>query len=203
MLSRDYCGRIIVAVTIVTLSLLLSDDAFRQWGIYDRAAFESGQWWRALSAHFTHLNFPHLILNLGAWILIWIYGWPVCNTRTWLWLIITTSVLTGLTLHFFEPQIPWHGGLSGLLHGLFLSVAMLKLRTDISDWNAWVALAAVVGKLVWEWYNGAMPGTQELIGGRVLTEGHLHGSINAFCVTLLLFLWQRQARTQSTLPEHH
>ena len=196
MLPRAYTGQVIVSVVVVALSLALSSDSHIDWGLYDRGGIARDEWWRFLTAHFTHLNTAHLALNLSAWILIWIYGWLVCSAWTWAWLIISTSLLTGLTIHFFEPGIHWHGGLSGILHGLFISVVLLKLRYDVLDWNAWIALAAVVGKLLWEWHNGAIPGSEELVEGRVLTEAHLHGFLNGLIVTLPLLI--RRSRAQDT-----
>ena len=201
--ARERRARVAVAAVVVALALALSAPILLEWGMYDRGGVARGEWWRLLSSHFAHFNLEHLLLNLAAWVLIWLYGWFVCGARAWVWLLAATTVFCGLSIHVLEPEVLWHGGLSGILHGLFLAVAMLRLRADVRDWNAWVALAALAGKLAWEWRYGAMPGTQEWIEIPVLTEAHLHGAAAGLAAVLPLMAWRRARRKDARKAGGH
>lgn len=182
-----------LAVVLVA-SLLASLGAGLEWGIYDRQLVASGEWWRIWTAQFAHLNTPHLLLNLSAWALIWAYGWFSCDNARWFWLLACTTAICGWNIHHFETEIMWHGGLSGILHGLFLAITLLKLEYELGDPVAWLGLAALVAKLAWEHFVGPLDGTEDLINLPVLTEAHLHGAFSGVIAWGLMSATRRLRR---------
>ena len=183
---------------VIVLSAVASYEPVLEWTLYDRPRVADGAWWLILTAQFAHLNLNHLLLDLVAWILIWFYGWHVCNNAKWLWLVASTTVLCGFAIHWFEPEVAWHGGLSGVLHGMFLAVSLLKINAYARDPVAWLGFAALAAKLVWEWQYGAIGNTQDLIGLPVLTEAHAYGTLAGLIACLILLLRMRAtAATQA------
>ncbi len=199
--SKLFFTNMAFCVTVIIIAILFSDDRLAEWSLYSRVGVENGEYWRIISAHFAHLNFNHLVLNLASWVLVWLYGFPVCNAKKWLWFTLFTTITCGWSIHILEPHVFWHGGLSGILHGLFLAIVLLRIHADAGDWGPYIGLVVFGGKLVWESFYGALSGTQELIGGPVLTEIHLHGAISGLFATILLFMkmhWNKKQHARKT-----
>ena len=151
---------------------------------YRRDPVLSGEIWRLLSAHLTHLNPAHLLMNLAGLWLIWFLFLsrekvlPLC-------LIVWPLLLLGpsLGLLALQPEITWYRGLSGALHGLLL-LALLRQR-------AWRSLGGTgllilfAAKLLWEQTFGPAAGSESLIEGRVIVESHLYGSLTGGLIWLL------------------
>lgn len=142
---------------------------------YDRGAIEAGQWWRLLSAHFVHLNWSHLALNLaGLGLGTWLFGTDRSPGR-WMLATLLAAAGCGLGLYWFTPSVGWCVGLSGVLHGLMV--------VGFGGWvlagDRWAALllTLVVGKMAWEQFGGDMPWTGSMVGGTVITAAHVWGAV--------------------------
>lgn len=159
-------------------SILLLDrmgDAARHALAFDRALIEAGQWWRLLSAHVVHLSFYHAALNLlGLLALLVLCPAPVA-IREWVRRLVLLSLLTSVALYVFVPTVDRYVGLSGVLHGLFLLGLMpMALRRDAI---AIACLLYLFGKLVWEVMIGTPLSDEQAMGGRVVTQAHLFGTL--------------------------
>jgi len=151
---------------------------------YERQAILDGEVWRLLSGHFVHLGWRHLALNaIGLW-LIWLLFRKEWSLRLWilLLLIVALGVSTGQLL--FDPQLDWAVGLSGTLHGLFAAGAIAALRHG--EKSAAIMLLVLIAKLLWEQFASPMPGSEQWIGGAVVTSAHLYGAISGAIFALLL-----------------
>jgi len=82
--------------------------------------------------------------------------------------------------------LTWYVGLSGVLHGLFIYGAIREIR--FFPFSGYVLVLVLAGKLFWEYMNGAMPGSEEMTGGRVLVEAHLYGAMAGLVAVLLTWL---------------
>lgn len=165
-----------------SLSLLLQIAAptSNHWLRFERMAIIDGEWWRILTGNLVHLGWQHLWMNLAGLILIWLLFGRLLSNRQWLIVITISALGVSLGLLVLNPRLEWYVGLSGLLHGVFivglLTAIQRGLRIEI------LLLLFFVGKLAWEQYQGAMPGSAEFAGGTVIVDSHLYGTISGLLV---------------------
>ena len=83
-----------------------------------------------------------------------------------------------LGLLWWLPHLQWYVGLSGLLHGMLLAGCLhLLLR---GEREAMLIITVLLGKVAWELWQGALPGSQEAAGGEVIIEAHALGCLCGF-----------------------
>lgn len=151
---------------------------------YDRNGILSGEIWRVVTGHFVHLNWNHLLLNLGGLLLIWLLFGKRLTLSQWLVVVLACTIGISVGLLVLHPGLHWYVGMSGLLHGMFVAGAIGGLY---SGYRAeWLLLGLLSAKLAWEQYAGAMPGTEELAGGYVIVDAHLYGALTGLAVALLI-----------------
>ena len=162
------------------------------WMRYDRGGVAQGELWRILSANFIHLGWGHLTLNVAGLIAIaWLFAedYPLVS---WVVILVVCSIATSAGLYAFNPEIEWCVGLSGALHGLFVAGAV-----------AWVAhtprfgiglLLGVAAKIAYEQFAGAMPFSEDTVGGPVVTDAHLWGAIGGAFAAIGALMWRRKDR---------
>lgn len=155
--------------------VMLGGDSASQWLRYDRLAIMQGEYWRLLTAHLTHLGWPHLLLNLAGLILLWMLLGDVLNSTGWILLLIVSALAISAGLWLFDPQLRWYVGLSGVLHGILLGGALLLALSGSREGS--YLLLICVGKLLWEQLVGPMPGSEATAGGKVIVNAHLYGAI--------------------------
>lgn len=171
----------VVIVAIVILIALVGADA-QQILRYQRPSIFAGEVWRLLTAHFVHLGWGHLLMNLAALGLIW--GLAGHTLRASAWLVISLASMAGVSagLLIFSPALEWYVGLSGMLHGLFLAGIMANLaaghRLEI------ILLLALCGKVAWEQLYGPLPGSAEFAGGAVIVDAHFYGLVGGLAGVL-------------------
>ncbi|SEQ65708.1 rhomboid family GlyGly-CTERM serine protease [Solimonas aquatica] len=184
---------------LVLLLVLLQafGDAGREWLRFDRAAIAGGQWWRLASGSFVHLGWYHLLLNsLGLLVLV-----LLCPQRlpAWVWLrrLLLLSTGMGLFLYALVPWLQHYVGMSGVIHGLFLLGLVPQLRQR--DLIAAACLLYLLGKLAYEIIAGAPVSDEAALGGHVITESHLYGTITALLYGLMFGSFT--GREKGTAPE--
>lgn len=184
---RHLSGLLVPALPLALLTALpVAFPALDAQWRFERLAVLDGQWWRLLTANLVHTNTHHWLLNLaGLGLACWLFP-ALKNPRAWLLPLLICAVAStgGLLLY---PEIAWYVGLSGCLHGLFAFGACQELQRGVR--TAGAVLALVLGKLAWEQWGGAEPGTAELIGARVVTEAHLWGGLAGLGLGLLPQRW--------------
>jgi len=149
---------------------------------FDRSAIQQGEVWRLLSAHITHLNWNHFWLNMAGILVVMLFFSHYQSTMYWLGAIIFVSLFCSAGL-MLDMQLNRYVGFSGVLHGLFLIGARYETcRYKLSGMVLWVL---IVAKLMWEQLYGAMPGSEEMTGGRVAVNAHLYGAVGGVVFLLL------------------
>lgn len=116
--------------------------------ILEREAVQAGQLWRLWSGHLVHINGAHLAMNLvGAAILV-AWSWRLRLLGPMLAFFALAAPVLGLLL--LATGATWYAGLSGLLHGAFVVLAMRM------PWRyAAIGLLAILAKLAWQqWWGG-------------------------------------------------
>lgn len=178
---KRYAVPLALALLIVALEGL--GDSGRAWLRFERAQIEAGQLWRVLSGHLVHLGAYHAALNLLGLVALLALCPHALSTREWLRRVLLLSLLTSLGLYFFAPQVSYYVGLSGVLHGLFLlGLAPMARRGDLI---ATGCLLYLMAKLAWEMWAGAPLSDAQAIGGRVVTESHLFGTLASLAYGLV------------------
>lgn len=142
---------------------------------YHRIPLANGDWWRLFSAHLSHLGWGHLVMNLcGLW-LIW-YLFPSAQPALRCLILLLFLMLgTSVGLWLFSPEVVWYRGLSGILHGLLIWALLEQLRSQ--PLLSLFILSCVVLKLIWEQWQGPLPGSESLADGSVIVDAHLYGAV--------------------------
>lgn len=129
--------------------------------------------WRLWTAHVVHVGWQHAALNITALLLLpWIFPqYPV--HRFWLILWLGCPLLS-LCLSVALPDLLRYAGLSGILHGIYVSAAIHAWVTRSDLLVVRIFCIGLFVKLVLEnmMYE---PSTAELIGAPVLTQAHYFG----------------------------
>lgn len=139
--------------------------------------------WRLWTGHWVHLGIWHWILNVAALALL-----PEIFLRSsWkLFLILWFALppLLSLTLWFFLPNLSLYAGLSGVLHGIYLAMALTAVCRCVGAERriGLIVLVGLCAKVSWEAYQRTSQ-TAELIGAPVILQAHQLGA------ALGLFLW--------------
>lgn len=177
----------------LVLALGLGGESVREALRFDRAAIDAGQWWRLWTANLVHLGWWHLFLNeLGILVLVLLCPEPL-SWQVWLRRLLLLGPAMSLGLYFLVPELRWYVGLSGVLHGLFvLGLGRQALRER--DLIAAGCLVYLFGKIAWELYAGAPVSDEQAIGGEVLVESHLCGTLSAIIYGLVFGVFTRPER---------
>lgn len=129
--------------------------------------------WRLFGAHFVHLGWNHLGLNLAGLVLLWLLLGDTLRPLGWALGVVVLALGVSIGLLCCSPAVGWYVGFSGVLHGLFAAAAVVSLRrlTPL----ALAILVVLVVKLLAEQLGAGDPLTAELIGGAVIVDAHLYG----------------------------
>lgn len=149
-----------VTMTISILALLsLASPGLTQWFQTDFGLIRDGQWWRAISGHWTHFDTSHLFWDL----LMFVVLSAACEFRFgrgyWAVIAVSLPIITGL-IGWTRPEITHYRGLSGIDTGLFVWVAVDFVRTSWTrrqrgfSLAGVAAIAALIGKLIFEANTG-------------------------------------------------
>ena len=145
--------------------------------------------WRIWTGHWVHVGWIHYALNILAFACL-----PFIFYRTKIWhfigLLLLLPPLISLGFYLYLPNIEAYAGLSGVLHGIYVSIAMIHLFYKRDRGFATIVLLLILAKLVWENTFGNT-NTAELIGSPVLTEAHLLGVIAGVIMAIVYILGEQ------------
>jgi rhomboid family GlyGly-CTERM serine protease len=149
-----------------------------------RRAMLATEPWRLLTAHLVHASWPHALVNALAWVALARLLAPELAPARQAALLASSALGTGLLLWFAAPEVAWYRGLSGALHGLGASGAVLWLAHPAAGggdglrprlWPA-LLLAAVWAKVLAEQVGGGPIADGNWLGVTVITRSHLFGA---------------------------
>lgn len=166
---------------VALLSALLQLSDMGRILLFDRARIAAGQWWLLLSSHFVHTGWSHWALNMAGLAIVAVFFSRYGSVPRWLLALLCSALFAGVGSYLFNPELDRALGLSAVLHGLFIFGALHEVRVHRT--GGVVLLALLATKLLWEYFHGAMPGSEQLAGGAVATEAHLYGALGG------LFSW--------------
>lgn len=176
-----------LALFIVSFILQAFDwvDSWR----FQRHLVERGEIWLLFSGHIVHLNWSHWLLNMAGLAIVAFFFSAHASIKQWLAVILVSICVISTGLWWWMLDVRAYVGLSGVLHGLFLYGALREVR--FYPVSGYVLVTVLIAKLTWEFFNGALPGSEDMAGGRVLTEAHLLGAIGGILVWLIEWLKSR------------
>jgi rhomboid family GlyGly-CTERM serine protease len=151
---------------------------------YDRDALLQAQWWRGLTAHVVHLDFSHALLNVIGLALVWALYVRAWSVREWLVIVLAAMVAIDAGLWWWQPQVRWYVGASGVLHGLLAAGVIAQWRTERTI--AAVVAVLFAAKLAWEAGHGALPFAGEMHG--VVLSAHRYGAAGGAIAGMALTL---------------
>jgi len=150
---------------------------------FNRDMVEQGHIWLLLSGHVAHLNWSHWLLNMAGLSIVAFFFSTHASFKQWLRVIGVSAVIISAGIWWGMLDIHYYVGLSGVLHGLFLYGALREIR--FYPVSGYVLTTVLMAKLSWEFFYGALPGSEDMAGGRVLTEAHLLGALGGVLVWLV------------------
>ncbi len=181
-------------IALVSIIIAFSGESISDILRYDAQAIKNGEIWRLVTAHFVHLSLPHLWLNLAGLTLVFAFFAQCVSIKYWLVCLGVNALGISLLIYFFNPEIGWYVGLSGVLHGLFIlgGIADIQYR----KWEGVGFTAIVLGKVIYEQLAGPLPGSEENAGGPVLVDAHFYGAMIGLVLSLpLLFkMWKNDLK---------
>lgn len=172
-------------ILLVLSFSLQAGDQVASWR-YDQHLIAQGRFWLLFSGHLVHLNWAHWSLNMAGLAIVALFFSAYGNVLQWLCVLAVSALLVGLGLFWQNPEVVTYVGFSGVLHGLFVYGAIRETR--IYPASGYALLVLLIAKLLWELMNGALPGSETLISGRIVTDAHLYGALGGALVAGLLAL---------------
>lgn len=152
---------------------------------YNNSIVQTGEWWRLITGNFIHLSWAHLMMNLaGLWILISMFHQIIKPIILPACLLLGLGVSLGLL--FFNPDVTWYVGLSGILHGFVVMGLLVVFRSR--SLLATISLVGITLKLLWEQFFADAYGMEATIGGKVIYDAHLYGAITGAIITASFIL---------------
>lgn len=170
-------------LAIFLLSTFLQAFGFVESWRFNRGLVEQGELWLLFSSHMVHLNWSHWALNMAGLAIVAFFFSAHASIKQWFAVVIFSICVISVGLWWWQTDIRYYVGLSGVLHGLFLYGALREVR--FYPVSGYVLLFVLLAKLCWEFFYGALPGSEDMAGGRVLTEAHLLGAVGGACVWVL------------------
>lgn len=177
------------AISFAALLLLLAvfHTFFNPLLQYDHLIFSKHQYWRVITAHFVHLNLYHALMNLAAAALILSMFSEFITVRWWVCLTLVLSLCVSMGLYFFDHNVHYYVGFSGVLYGLWMYGALICLHhmPFIST-----TICCVLTYTVWQqqaenFDTGYLAGW---INGQVIVNAHLYGFVAGIICALLYWL---------------
>ncbi len=187
VLQRIAHWRVVLVIALLCFCIAAFGDAARELLRYERVAIAEGEYWRLLSAHFAHLGYPHLALNLAGLLLVWLLVGRLYSTWRCLLVAAFSIVVMDAGFWFVDSEMRWYVGLSGLLHGLLLAGAIAGFRSLPVE--SIVIAALVVAKLAYEQIVGPLPGSESVAGAAVVVNAHLYGAIGGALAAAAIMRW--------------
>ena len=171
----------VAAVILVATLISLAGEHIQLALQYDRNAIHSGEFWRLITGHIVHGSQQHTFVNVLGVILMSALFHRTYSYRSWLIIVIIGLVTIDLGFWFLMPGLQWYVGLSGVLHAVLAAGAVAWWKTEPKP-LAFLLTLIMVGKLIWEQTQGALPLSGEL---PVVVNAHMYGEIGGLCGGLL------------------
>jgi rhomboid family GlyGly-CTERM serine protease len=187
-------------ISIIAIIIAASGENITQILRYDAQAIaENQQYWRLFTAHFTHLSWPHLWLNVAGLFLIFLFFASCIQPRYWIMSFIISSFSISILIYFLNPEIQWYVGLSGVLHTLFILGGIADIR--MRKWEGISFTIIILAKVIYEQIIGPLPGSEETAGGPVLVDAHFYGTMIGLGLAMIWLISSKRKFNKSLISK--
>lgn len=151
------CASLLLSVSAVLIYLVPSLGEGLQ---FDRAAIDTGDWWRLLTCHWTHWSLDHLFWDTLVFVVLGAACERSSRTR-FLACVAGSAMACSLAVWLFLPQVEVYRGLSGIDSALFalVGVSLLRVAATEGRWGTLVAAGTLVIAFVGKTSFEVMAGT--------------------------------------------
>jgi rhomboid family GlyGly-CTERM serine protease len=147
-------GSLLLAL-VVGFNLHLAGIGTAGWKIFLPSAFADGQWWRLMTYPFVHVSWYHLLLDAGAFFLLYAEMNDMKISHKWFCLMSCTfSSLAAALVAAPQVESIGLGGLSGTAHGLMAFSGLEMMCKASGRRTGWLVFLLVSVKSVWEAFTG-------------------------------------------------
>ncbi|WP_261373442.1 rhombosortase [Rheinheimera sediminis] len=181
-----------LAFALLLILLHLLPDSIRSVLEYHRS--QPAQIWRALTGHLLHSNHWHLVMNLGALLLMLMLHQLYYQLSSFALLLLSGCIGISVLLYLFSPDIQIYLGLSGWLHCFITVGALLDIKHKIH--SGWLILLGVIAKVGYEQWQGPDQELAALIDANVAIDAHFYGVICGLLLGLLFVISAKPAESQ-------
>ncbi len=184
---------VIMVASICTLILLFAPESIHLLR-YQSLEVSNGEWWRLITANFTHSGWNHWLLNLSGLVLIDYLYQPTIKQINRTSLLVFCIFLNVIFLHIFM-SLEWYVGLSGALHGYLIGGALLSFK-QTKIYSCIIILVVsikLVSELTWEINQF----TADMIAANVVEESHFFGAISAVIYVVLVSIFRILVKDKS------
>lgn len=179
-----FSGIIFALIVLQCLhSLELIDIAYR------RSAIQSGEWWRLVTGQYVHNNLAHLLMNVIGLVIIYTLASLYRHANTYIAALVLTTPALGLALFYFEKDLEYYVGISGVLHGVLVALGIVFASTS-SKRLGYLLVFSVSVKVYFE-YIGVLSvdNVQQAIGIPVCFGAHHLGVISGVVLAFVIVIW--------------
>jgi rhomboid family GlyGly-CTERM serine protease len=143
---------------------------------------QKAEFWRIITAHWIHFNWQHLLLNGVGLVLCVAIVRPAWSIGRWIVYNLLLAIGISMLLTWFNPELDWYVGYSGVLFGVFLLAAIDLYKTERVI--ALLLGMGVCSKVVLEQTSSVTVTTSDFIGVPVIIDVHLYGVLLALAFAL-------------------
>jgi len=148
---------LILLVAVLAFNAHLAGLGSSRWALFLPGAIEDGQWWRLFTHPFVHVTWYHLLLDAGAFFLLY-DGLEEKSMLTRVFCLPMCAASGLLAALVFSPQIDTAGlcGLSGTAHGLMAFSGLEMMRAPGKRGSGMFFFALVALKSLYELITGTV-----------------------------------------------
>ena len=173
---------------LISFSLLLAvfGENATKYFMYDRNAIYNGELWRIITAHFVHIGWEHLLMNLLAFVIIWFLIREFLTTFMCYLILLISTIGISIFFYFFMDKLQWYVGLSGVLHS-FLAYGVVVGSKRKKEFI--LLLILILFKIIYEQFYGSA--NLDIMNGKVVVNSHLYGVGIGVSCALLFIIFKR------------
>lgn len=130
---------VITALVVTAAATIYGIEDGNHLFLYDRNKVLDGDIWRVVTGHLVHFSWQHFGYNLILLVLTGCWLEYRLGVR-YVWLLVLTSLVSGLYFLLFLPDMAHYGGLSGLVSANVVYLSLLEIQHNKKARPFWIAI---------------------------------------------------------------